>query len=127
MRLGSFAPIFSTLFTDKMDIRRYMDVDNEDATTDTVLSSTPIYTNVPCRVSFLTEESPKDSEIDDTPVKNISKIFCKTNADVRAGDFVKISRFDDDGNVIAVYAGKLGLPSVYITHKEVLFSIEESA
>lgn len=127
MKLSGFAPIISTMFNDKMDIRRYVDVDNADGTTDTALPDTPIYTNVPCRVSFSSEDNPRDNDIDDTPVKIVPKIFCKVSADIKAGDFIKVSRFNDEGDVIATYAGKLGLPSVYITHKEALFSIEESA
>lgn len=127
MKLSGFSPIITTMFTDKMDIRRYVDKDNDDGTTDTVMSDSPIYTNVPCRVSFSSEDNPRDNEVDDVPVKNIPKIFCKVDVDIKAGDLITVKRFDDDNNVIATYTGKLGLPSTYITHKEALFSIEESA
>ena len=128
MRLGDFAPIFETMFTDKMSIFRYENKDNEDGSTDTVLPHSPLYTNVPCRVSFSRkEESPKDNEVDDTPVIIAPKIFCKVDTDIKAGDVVTITRFNDDGDIIATYSGKVGLPSVLITHKEVAFLIKESA
>ena len=127
MKLSGFSPIITTMLTDKMDIRRYVDKDNDDGTTDTVMSDNPIYTNVPCRVSFSSEDNPRDNDVDDVPVKNIPKIFCKVDADIKAGDLITVKRFDDDSNVIATYTGKLGLSSTYITHKEALFSIEESA
>lgn len=127
MKLSGFSPIITTMLTDKMDIRRYVDKDNDDGTTDTVMSDSPIYTNVPCRVSFSSEDNPRDNDVDDVPVKNIPKIFCKVDADIKAGDLITVKRFDDDSNVIATYTGKLGLSSTYITHKEALFSIEESA
>lgn len=127
MKLSGFAPILSTMFTDKLSINRYVDKDNGDETTDTVLSESPLFEDVPCRLSFSSDENPRDNEVDDVPVENIPKIFCKVDADIKAGDFIKVQRFDDYGNVIATYSGKLGLPSIYITHKEALFFIEESA
>ena len=127
MKLSGFAPIIESMFNDKMDINRYIDVANSDGTTDTRLSDAPIYTNVPCRVSFSTYDNPRDNEVDNVPVKNVPKIFCKLNADIKAGDFITVRRYSDNGQVIATYAGKVGLPSVLITHKEALFSIERSA
>lgn len=127
MKLGGFAPIIASMFTDKMDISRYVDSENTDGTTDTKLSETPVYINIPCRISFATDENPRDKEVDDVPLKNVPKIFCKLDTDIKAGDFITVRRYNDNGEVIATYAGKVGLPSVFITHKEALFSIERSA
>ena len=128
MKLSGFSKIFSTMFTDKMSITRYIDKDNDDGTTTTVLPDSPVYTDVSCRISFLTSgERPNDDDIDNTPIKFVPKIFCKLDTDLKEGDFITVKRFDDEGNVIATYSGKVGLPSVFITHKEALFSIERSA
>lgn len=127
MKLGGFSGIVGSMFDDKMDINRYQDTLNDDGTTDTKMSETPIHKNISCRVSFSTDESPRDSQVDDVPIKNVPKIFCGLNVDIRAGDFVTVRRFGDDGSVIATYSGKVGLPSVFATHKEALFSIERSA
>lgn len=127
MRLGDFSGIITTMFTDKMDITRYIDRTNPDGTTETVMPDYPIYTDVDCRLSFISEESPKDKTVDDNPVKTNPKIFCKTTADVQAGDYITVRRLDDDGNVMVIYSGQIGLPSIYITHKEALFLIKESA
>lgn len=127
MRLGDFSGIITTTFTDRMSISRYQDRENSDETTDTILTDAPLYSDIPCRLSFASRENPEDSEVDDTPVKISPKIFCKRDVDIRAGDFITVKRFDDDGNIIASYSGKAGLPSVFITHKEALFIINESA
>lgn len=127
MKLGGFAPIIVSMFTDKMDINRYVDSPNSDGTTDTKLSETPVYTDIPCRISFATDENPRDKEVDNVPLKNVPKIFCKLDTDIKPGDFITVRRYSDSGEVIATYAGKVGLPSVFITHKEALFSIERSA
>ena len=127
MRLGDFAGIITTMFTDKMDITRYVDRTNADSTTETILPATPLYRDVDCRISFVSEESPKDGTVDDNPVKTTPKIFCKIDADVQAGDFITVCRIDDDGNIMATFSGQIGLPSIYPTHKEALFLIKESA
>ena len=127
MRLGDFSGIITTMFTDKMDITRYIEVTNPDGTTETKLPDNPLYMDVNCKISFVSEESPKDGEVDDNPVKTTPKIFCKTTADVQAGDYITVRRFDDDGNIMATFSGQIGLPSIYPTHKEALFLIKESA
>lgn len=127
MKLSGFAGIITTMFNDKMSIRRYEKSENNDGTTSTELSENPIYTDIPCRISFSSDESPKDSEVDEVPIRNVPKIFCKLDVDIQAGDIVTVNRYDDDGHIIATYEGKVGLPSVFITHKEALFSIERSA
>ncbi|HUM41506.1 MAG TPA: hypothetical protein PKI14_00990 [Fervidobacterium sp.] len=127
MRLGDFSGIITTMFTDKMDITRYIEVTNSDGTTETKLPDNPLYVDVNCRISFVSEESPKDGEVDDNPVKITPKIFCKTTADIQAGDYITVRRFDDDGNIMATFSGQIGLPSIYPTHKEALFLIKESA
>lgn len=127
MKLGAFAAIITTMFSDRMDITRYIDKENKDGTTETVLSDTPIYTDIPCRISFSSEENPGDTDIDNTPVKLSPKIFCKVGEDLREGDYITVRRFNDNNEVIATYSGKVGLPAVLISHKEALFSINRSA
>lgn len=127
MRLGDFAGIITTMFSDTMDITRYIDKENDDGTTETVLSDTPIYSGVPCRISFSSEENPGDTDIDNTPVKLSPKIFCKVGVDLQTGDYITVKRLNDDGEVIATYSGKVGMPAVYTSHKEALFYINRSA
>ena len=128
MKLSGFSAVISTLFKDKMTISRYVDKENADGTTTTVLSDSPLFEDIPCRISFSsTKEKPNDNEIDDTPIEMMPRIFCGANVDIKAGDYIVITRYNDSGEVFATYAGKVGLPSVFITHKEALFSIERSA
>ena len=127
MKLSGFSGIITTMFNDKMDINRYINKTNDDETITTILPKEPIHKDIPCRISFSSDENPKDNEVDDVPLKLSPKIFCKLDADIIAGDFVTVRRYDDNGQVIATYAGKIGLPSVFITHKEVVFSIERRA
>lgn len=127
MRLGDFAGIITTMFSDKMDITRYVDIEMEDGSTQTALPDTPLHTDVSCRISFSSEENPGDTDIDNTPLKLTPKIFCGLGADLRAGDYVTVRRLDDNNEVIATYSGKVGLPAIYSSHKEALFYINRSA
>lgn len=127
MKLGAFAGIITTMFSDKMDITRYIDKENEDGSTETALSDAPIYTDVPCRISFSSDENPGDTDIDNTPVKLSPKIFCKVDADLRTGDHITVRRLNDNNEVIATYSGKVGMPAVFVSHKEALFHINRSA
>lgn len=127
MKLGAFSGIITTMFTDKMDITRYVEQENPDGTTETALPDIPLYTDVGCRISFVSEENPKDGTVDDNPVKSTPKVFCKIDTDVQAGDYITLRRIGDDGSVMATFSGQIGLPSIYPTHKEALFLIKESA
>lgn len=127
MRLGDFSGIITSMFTDRMDVFHYIDEIQEDGTTQTKLSNNPAWRNAPCRISLSTDENPSDNQVDSVPIKTSPKIFFKTSVALKAGDYVVVRRFDDDGNVMCTYSGKAGMPSVFITHKEVLFHIEGTA
>lgn len=127
MKLSSFSPLMVTLMTDEMDIYRYTESTNSDSTTSTNLPTTPLHTNVKCRLSFNAIDSPKDSEVDQNPIKYSPKIFCPQSADLKVGDEIVVRRLQDDGSVMLTYRGQVGTPANYPTHKEALFFIKESA
>lgn len=127
MNLSGFSGIIKTMFSDRMSIRRYTTRTNSDQTTDSVLSSTDLYSNIPCRLSYNSDESPKDRDVDNVPVQLVPKVFCGVEVDIKPGDLVTVTRFNDSGNIIATFSGTIGLPSVFITHKEALFLIDRSA
>lgn len=127
MKLSAVSKVFALLYTDKMDISRYTNTTNADDTESTKLPANPTYTDVPCRISFASDENSKDSEIDETPVVISPKIFCSLSVDIIAGDFLKVTRYDEAGNVLGVFTGTAGLPTPYLTHKQTNFTMEGSA
>ena len=127
MRLSSFAPIITAMFKDKMDVYRHASIINSNGTKSVVRPETPTTADTPCKVSFDMTETPKNTAIDHTPIMTTPKIFCLSSLDIVEGDFVVIRRFDDYGNIVAVYSGLVGLPSTFITHQEVLFLIKGGA
>lgn len=127
MRLEEFKSIINGTLTDLVESYRYGTVSNTDGTTDSVLSTTPTIHNGACRLSFSQVENPSDKQVDRIPITMTPKLFFKSNADVKPGDYVVITRRTEEGAVMGTYSGHIGLPSLFVTHKEVLFSIEESA
>lgn len=127
INLSGFSPIIESTMTDTMDGYRYVDYTNDDGTTETKMSASPVYSNHRCRLSFKGIDNPGDGEIDKVPLTLVPKLFCPVTSSIMAGDYVIVKRKSNAGDVLHTYAGTIGLPAVYETHKEVLLSIEESA
>lgn len=126
MKLTAFTNIIQMLFTDKMDVYKYIPQVNSDGTTDNVLALIPDKSNIPCRVSFFKMESVLDSEVDSNPLSATPKLFFPVTETFLQGDYVQVRRMSGD-TVIAQYEGNLGLPNTFETHKEAVFLIKGSA
>jgi hypothetical protein len=127
MNLGLVKKVLSKLYTDEMDITRHQEVVNTDSTTDTILPSTPLYSNIPCRISYESMEKPGDKNVDEIPLVTVPKIFCSVERDIIAGDKIVARRLDINKVVLDTIIGEAGRPSVFVTHKEVLISDTRSA
>lgn len=122
--LGSF---FAMLYGDKMDIYRTEESTNEDNTNNIEYCPRPTFTNIPCRISFSSDDRGTDSEVDHNPVTYSPKLFCKPNIDLRAGDYVVVKRYTDKGVLARTYEGTLSEPSWYTTHQEAFIDIDKGA
>lgn len=127
MKLAGLGKLFAILYNDRMDIYRTEAQDNEDCTTSISYEPDPVYSNIECRVSFSSDDTGTDSEVDRNPVKFNLKLFCAMEVDIKAGDYVVARRYADDGSVMATYEGVVAMPSKYSTHQEVFLRVDESA
>ena len=127
MKISGLGSFFSLLYDDRMDIYRTSKELNEDYTTDISYEETPLYTDIPCRLSFSSDDLGGDSEVDSTPVRYSPKVFCKSKVDLLAGDYVVVRRFADDGSLAKEYRGTVAQPSWYSTHQEAFMQIDEGA
>lgn len=127
MKLSSFHALLGTMMSDKMDVYGYNTQENEDGTTSSVLDTTPKYKNVKCRLSFNAKDNPKDTEVDEIPVRYSPKVFCLPSLKLNTGDEIVVRRCQDDGTIMSTHKGKIGEPASYPSHIEVSFFIEESA
>ena len=127
MKLAGLGKLFAILYNDRMDIYRTVKEDNKDNTTDISYDPKPLYTDIQCRLSFSSDDTGSDSEVDRNPVKSNPKLFCGSEVDLKAGDYVVVSRYSDDGSIIKTYQGQVALPSWYSSHQEAFMRIDEGA
>lgn len=127
MKLAGLGKLLTMLYNDRMDIYRTSKSTNQDETTDVSYEPTPLYKNIPCRLSFSSDDTGSDSEVDRNPVRFNPKLFCKAEVDLQAGDYLIVRRYADNGAVVKTYQGQVALPSWYSTHQEALLRIDEGA
>ena len=120
--LSKYSNVFSQLYTDKLDIYRHTNSTNEDGTIKTKLPETPLYSSIPCRISFSrTIDLTTDKAINKLPIHLIPKVFCNTDVDIKAGDYLIITRKNTQ------YKGIAGMPNVYESHQEISITVEGDA
>ena len=127
MKLAGLGNLFAMLYNDRMDIYRTERSQNDDDTTDISYHPTPKYSDVACRISFNSDDTASDSEVDRNPVRSNPKIFCRSDVDLKAGDYVVVTRYTDAGAVAATYKGLVAQPSWYSTHQESFMHVDEGA
>lgn len=127
MNLAGLGKLFTMLYDDRMDIYRTVKEENDDNTTDISYNPEPLYKGIKCRISFSSDDTGSDSEVDREPVRYDPKLFCEAAVDLKAGDYVVVRRYADDGSVVKTYEGRVASPSWYSTHQEAFMRIDESA
>ena len=127
MNLAGLGNFFAMLYNDRMDIYRTAREDNQDTTVNISYSPEPLYTDIKCRLSFSSDDTGSDTEVDRTPVRLSPKLFCGADVDIKAGECIVVRRYTDKGEVSKTYQGQVALPSWYTSHQEVFVRIDEGA
>ena len=127
MKLSGLGKLFTLLYDDRIDIYRTTRCTNDDDTVDISYQPEPLYTDIPCRLSFNNDDTGSDSEVDRDPIKASPKIFSSIDVDWKAGDYVVVRRYTDEGRVSMTYRGRIALPTWYSTHQETFMRIDEGA
>lgn len=110
--------------TDKIDIYRRMEVTNPDGTTGETGLDTPIYTGIACHVAFISADNP-DVATSDTQPKIVGlQINCPLDVDIQNGDYIKAYKLSAEGEVLEVYTGIIGQPSVSQSRKSAQMKME---
>jgi len=105
--------------TDKMNIGRRTEIENPDGTSGETQPDIPIYTNIPCHISFEQLDYPESNTQETRPVNKILKISCNIDVDLQNGDLVTAYKLDIQGNIIETYQGVIGEPSTTMSRKTV--------
>ena len=127
MRLTGLGTLYTILYDDRMDIYRTVKESNDDDTTNISYEPAPLYTDIKCRLSFSSDDTGSDSEVDRNPVKFSPRLFCTADVDLQAGDYIVVRRYTDSGSVAQTYQGQVAKPSWYSTHQEAFVRIDEGA
>lgn len=127
MKLAGLGKLLAVLYDDRMDIYRTEKTSKDDDTVDISYQPAPLYSDIKCRLSFTSDDTGADSEVDRNPVRFNLKLFCSSDVDLRAGDYVAIRRYSDKGSLLSVHQGQVAMPSRYSTHQEAFVRIDEGA
>lgn len=112
--------------TDKIDIFRKISIENPDGTTSETSDLTPLYSNIPCHISFEQLDYPDDNTKQTRPVNKVVKINCTVTTDLQNGDLIKAYKLSNDGNTIETYTGVIGEPSTSMSRKTAEMRIKEN-
>lgn len=103
--------------TDKIDIARRTEIVNPDGTTGETGIDTPLYTDIPCHISFKQIDNPDPNTAETRPIIKALTINCPLNVDLQNGDFITAYKLANDGSVIETYSGVIGEPSSSMSRK----------
>lgn len=110
------------MYHDKCDIFLFDDITDDDGAILTTKSKTPIYTDIPCKITFSlrTWDNFQQKPIDTTPYSKQPRIHVHNRYEIEKGYYAIAKKVDaKTRNIIATYEGQLGLPSVCSTHQEI--------
>ena len=119
MNFNRFANILSSLYTDEFEFFTVGKVVNGDGTTSTKMGTVPVLQHIPCRISYMGEDSPNNLTEESNPIRLRFNIFCSKDVPIKKGDKIVAYKRDGQGNVLKVYNGIANLPLVYETHLQI--------
>lgn len=103
--------------TDKIDIARRVEIINPDGTSGESGVDTPLYTNIPCHISFSQIDNPDPNTAETRPIIKTLVINCPIDIDLQNGDFITAYKLDFSGNTIESYKGVIGEPTSSMSRK----------
>lgn len=122
MKLSKFQKLFDPLYADRMTVLRHAEVENEDGTTGIELPDPALLEQVPCRISYVSDDSSDKGEEDRNSLHKTIKVFCKSDVDVQKGDKLVLLRMSEDGLIVRTFEGIANDARVYPTHIEIIFA-----
>lgn len=135
MHLAGIDWFLRILYDDKMSVYRNTIVQNEDGTKETQRNIVPSLTDIPCRLS-LTQgidyalgdpDHNNARDIGVNPVDLSPRIFLSPQYVIKEGDYIVLSRMNDDGTVRETLEGYIGKPSWYTSHQMCEFVVRRKA
>lgn len=114
------------MYNDRCNIYTYEDELDEDGAVKTVKKVKPLYSNVPCKVSYSlrTWDNFYHKNIDTTPYEKEPKLFIETKYAVKPGYYYSVTRYNPSTKkAIHHFEAQGGFPQVLWSHQEILLNI----
>lgn len=118
--LTNYVYMLGKMYTDVMTVKRESKGKSPSGA-DISLGLIAIYENVPCKISFSTEDEPPGSMVNYSSEKCI--LFYSTNYSLKDGDTVIVERKAFNSENTVRYVGKIGMPNTFQSHCEVRLNI----
>ena len=121
-----YTKYFSNMYFDKFSIKRYVEIKNDDGTTDVSEEPEVILSDIPCRLSVIKEDE-HNLKSDDVNVRDIKfKLFCNPDVEVKKGDMLEIKVIKNNITV-QIVSGIAGQPAMYDISQEIRIKSNEVA
>lgn len=108
----SFRNYVERMYTDKLQVIRYKEVDNEDGTTGEKIDESKELVDIPCRISSLKMDERNQANWDTDEVEARVKIFLSPTVKILKGDEIIADRYLN-GVKVQSYKGYAGDPLIY--------------
>lgn len=119
--IGKALKVFDT---DLINIGRRETIQNPDGTTGETNPQEPLYTDIPCHISFVSADNANATPEDSVPVITGLQINCDLSVDIQNGDYITAKKMANDGTtVLETYYGVVGFPEVTQSRKSVLMEM----
>ena len=129
MEKVNFEPIgkvMEAFDTDTIDIGRRMEIINPDGTIGETMPNVPLYSNIPCHLSFQQIANPNPNTSETRPITQLLKISCSLEVDLQNGDYIIAKKRDIDGNILEQYSGTIGAPTTSMSRKTAEMEIRKN-
>lgn len=108
----SFRSYVERMYTDKLRIIRYTDIENDDGTTGEVIDSSKELVDIPCHISSLKMDERNQANWDTDEVEARVKIFISPDVKILKADEVIADKYIN-GVKVQSYKGHAGDPLIY--------------
>ncbi|CEO27136.1 hypothetical protein [Paraclostridium sordellii] len=117
MRLSQLSKYLDIMYTDRMTISRYIDVELEDGSIKEVLDYKSKLKDIPCRISTIKEDEHNLRQQYENRELVKFKVFCSIDTEIFKGDFITLERIID-GKCVDIIKAIAGKPIKYDIDQE---------
>lgn len=111
--------VANIMYSDKLSIARYIDVENVDGTTGKVLDTSNEVTDIPCHISILKADEASNASVDVEDIVARIKVFVSPSAKIFKGDMLRVDKYLNRVKV-QCYEGKASDPVFYDLSQEII-------